>query len=490
MSSKKIFTTAGLLILSMAAVSYAKLANSQKTRPYIKATYAIPDALIPADALSTAEQSLSQLIYQGLFKINGRMEVVTDLAESWRYDSDRRIYRIRLKSKVSFHDNSQLLLSDVVESLQYLFTRSKHSHIYSNVLSVAGSGIDEIQIQLKEEQSYFLSLLAAPHAKIWKHSELSKFPLGTGPFIPEPQKVNGTLKLERFEGLVGSDKPLLKEIVLTEMSEAEMRSKLTRDLIDDSVDLPLSRPIESAPALKMLESPAAITWLIAFNTQNKILSRVENRRCLANLFDRKSFIKRFVPSHTEAMGYLPKSLPGSRVTSKIPESSCDGLVNKSLKLLVPRELEGAQEMCSFIPSQWHSSGLRVDCEVVDFDLLLKSVENKEHEMVLIGMSMDFPDVEYFLNTFERGSKFNLSNFKNDLVEELLRKSRRAKDKTERHKLYSHINDILYRDAVTLNISYPRYIAYASKCVEGLDLNVAGVAYTDYSAVYFGQLCHE
>ena len=54
--------------------------------------------------------------------------------------------------------------------------------------------------------------------------------------------------------------------------------------------------------------------------------------------------------------------------------------------------------------------------------------------------------------------------------------------------YQSINQHLYDNFITLNISYPEYISYKHKCIEGLAIGASGENFIDYKVVKMKKNC--
>ena len=154
----------------------------------------------------------------------------------------------------------------------------------------------------------------------------------------------------------------------------------------------------------------------------------------------------------------------------------------------PRNLAEGEAMCHFFAENFQHVGALVQCRPLLLNDLLESITSGKADLSFFSMTLDFPDVEYFVNAFESSSAFNMSHYQSAVIDELLQKARLEPDKSNRAVVYKQINEILYNDAVTLNISYPKHISYRHRCLQELQVNVIGDSYVNYAAVSLQDGC--
>lgn len=123
-----------------------------------------------------------------------------------------------------------------------------------------------------------------------------------------------------------------------------------------------------------------------------------------------------------------------------------------------------------------------------FDELLKNIRTGQAQLSFIAMTLDLPDVEYFLNVFESTASFNMSNYHSKSVDDLLEQSRSETNKSFRAQYYRKINSELYDNFITLNISYPPHISYRHKCLDNFVMDIVGDSYIDYTALRISPDC--
>ena len=74
-------------------------------------------------------------MYNGLVKMDGNMNIVGDLAESWEFTSDTSV-TFKLKQGIHFHNGEEVKASDVVFSIQRAQASAKVKSFTANIESV------------------------------------------------------------------------------------------------------------------------------------------------------------------------------------------------------------------------------------------------------------------------------------------------------------------------------------------------------------------
>src|SRR5881296_1347754 len=122
-------------------------------------------------------------------------KIVSDLAESWTISSDGRVYTLKLRRGVKFHDGSEMTSRDVKASYDKIVfpppnVGSMRKGQYTNVEAIEAPDASTIVFRLKWPQASFLASLASPYNWIYRAEILAKDVRwyeknvsGTGPFL-------------------------------------------------------------------------------------------------------------------------------------------------------------------------------------------------------------------------------------------------------------------------------------------------------------------
>ncbi len=170
--------------------------------------------------LNDVDRDLCALIYSGLFRVNGALEPIPDLAERYRWSDDGKTLEVILRKDARFHDGTQVTARDVVftyETVRNASWRSPASGTFKHVKPIR---VDDQTVQFHVDQAnpnllMDLTLGILP-AHIWEDvqgptaalAEANLKPIGSGPYQLESfkrdQKGNViSFKLGKFSGYYG-----------------------------------------------------------------------------------------------------------------------------------------------------------------------------------------------------------------------------------------------------------------------------------------------
>ncbi|OFZ78446.1 MAG: hypothetical protein A2583_13845 [Bdellovibrionales bacterium RIFOXYD1_FULL_53_11] len=489
-TSKLLIITAAIGAVAGAMVMLARQMTSTEIALYRKPTYQIPESWTPVKSLSTADNALANLAYEGLFSIDRTLGIQPQLVESWKLDTSGTNYTFNIKKGVRFHDGTVLASRHVTEMFRNLVDKDSPVRLrYARIKQVVAFDEFTVKVELKSPYPPFISLLAAPAAKLAIQSEQSPYPYGTGAFriVGLNENVdNKTLLLERFDGFHG-EKPAIRRMELVEADQKSAIEGVLAGTFHDSVIYPYFKITdERLKASKAVRQNVAstTTWVLALNSGSGPTSDVRLRRCLSQSFDRKKFIAGFIPEQSPALGIIPPTLSGSSMVkpADMPRENCHGFSGIRLKLVYPEVLERGAEMCAAFSSDFEKIGVQIRCEGLPFDKLLRRITKKDFNIAFLAQTLDLPDVEYFLEAFESTAPYNLSNYRSKTLDHALAMARQEPDRARRAGYFAEIDRELYRNAVTINISYPPHISYWNRCLENNALSMAGESYADYEVI--------
>ena len=137
-------------------------------------------SLDPVDCADGMQQTVSSLLYEGLFRLDGRFEAQPCLCVSYTHDETAGRYTFAIREGVQFSDGSLLTARDVKASLDRARESERYRSRLSEISSISVKG-DSVTIVLSSPNAAFPALLDVPIVK--SGSQDSPAPLGTGPYF-------------------------------------------------------------------------------------------------------------------------------------------------------------------------------------------------------------------------------------------------------------------------------------------------------------------
>lgn len=195
---------AAWFFLSGLVVPTAGLAASPQYGGEYRAPLSVePVMLDPARISDIYSINVAENLFDGLIRLDQKMNVVGAIARRWKISRDHRTYTFELRDDVRFHNGRTVTADDFVFSFQRLLDPAVKSPAASLFLNIEGarrfqageaatvSGISAprpltLKIVLEKPFAPFLSILAMANARVVPQEALEddfgRQPIGTGPY--------------------------------------------------------------------------------------------------------------------------------------------------------------------------------------------------------------------------------------------------------------------------------------------------------------------
>jgi len=271
------------------------------------------------------------LLFSTLVDTDADMNIIPDLAESYRISEDGLTYTFKLRRDARFTDGVGVTAADVVFSYQRVMNNATATDL-TMVKQVAADG-DEVIINLSKPWSPFL-LTVAQVGIVPEHAYGPDFglnPIGSGPFKLVQLDVEQQFILEANEEYYGKI-PEIKRFVFVKMSNEDIQFAAAKS---GQVDITLTSAVLAAvndiPGYKLLIKDSLDNMGLAMPTipdtrvvnrygrsvGNNITHQVSFRQALAYGLDREAICRDALngfatPAYTENDG-MPWSNPDSKI---------------------------------------------------------------------------------------------------------------------------------------------------------------------------------
>ena len=142
-----------------------------------KLSYTQTDSLNPFKAKTQNNQLIGQLVFDGLFKLDGNYKASPKIAESYSYP-DSTTLRVTIGRTLTFSDGSMLTAEDVVYSFEKAASSSYWGNSLDGISSCKASGSTTVTFNLKHPNNYAHNLLIFPI--ISTENDENGYPVGSG----------------------------------------------------------------------------------------------------------------------------------------------------------------------------------------------------------------------------------------------------------------------------------------------------------------------
>ncbi len=448
-----------------------------------------PTTLDPALITDVQGGGIAAKLFNGLVRLNERLDIVPDIAQSWSISPDHLTYTFRLRRDVRFSSGRKVMAEDVRYSFERVLTPGTRAPLTWVLDKIEGandvlagkvqrvSGIrvpDEHTVVLKLEKPFgpFLSLLAMTTAYVVPREDVERLgqdfgmhPVGSGPYLLSEWKHGQYLMLTPnygyFEG-----KPKLNGIryrIIPEDLTAVMEFETGRL---DVLLIPASeyRRYTTNPAWRsrIFGEPGLDTYYVGLNctrppfddvrVRRAVNMAVDRERILNTVFEKRGILasgpvppalwKGIVPGHSPAAYHYDPA----RAKELIRAAGAEG---KKIRIFISAEqdvIDIAEVLCEYLKA----AGLRPEIVQRDWSALKQAVNNGEPDAFWLSWWADYPDPENFLyplfDSASVGPAGNRTRCLDPDLDRLIAQAQSTMNQQQRYRLYRLAEDRVVKNA--------------------------------------------
>lgn len=466
--------------------------------------------LDPARAVDVDSIQVVRALFEGLVRLkDGGLEVEPGLAESWESDPSGVRWLFTLRPGVRFHDGAPCDAAAVAFSFQRIMNPQHAYYAGHHSLPMPLGSVAEVKAL---DQRRVLFILSQPHAGFLQGltlpqlsvvspaamaeqgKDFARHPVGTGPFVFDHWAPDGTVTV-RANPLYWGPAPRLAEVVFRPVVNDAQRF---HDFAAGSLDVMAGvLPADAAKVARMADAklhslPGLAVSYLAMNTTHPPLDRPEVRRAVAHAINIEALVRLIYQDQAEpargilppgAFGFAPgqKRYPYDPVLARklLATAGTDKRIGVNLWVMnTPRPyLPNPVKAAEAIKGNLEAVGMAVHIVSTDFSSFLRGIARAEHDMCLLGWTMDTPDPDDFMTssfTGQAGQQNRSSTLWFDpRVKELLDQARKEPDASLRAALYAQAQGIVHDQAPLIPLAHPRMLLGVRSRVHRLVLQPTG-----------------
>ncbi len=474
-----------------------------------------PITLDPAVAAEASSAMYIIQIFGGLVRLDEKLQVAPDIAESWDKSADGRTFTFHLRHDVTFHDGKPVRAADFKYSWERALspnTGSLTAGTYLNDIVGAAdvlsgkvaqlSGVKvlddyTLEVTIDAPKAYFLDKMAYPtafvvdRANVESGSSWWQHPNGTGPFKLKQWQKDQVLVLERNDGYYG-DKARLSEVdfKLFSGNPLQLYQEGSIDvsyvfasyigLVTDPSN-PASRELSVYPELSL--------YYLGFDASVPPFDDVNVRQAFTYAVDRERLIALATKGVVSpAYGILPPGMPGynsglgglrfnpAKAKELIAASKYGDVSNLPPIILTTSGWGGdISGVIGGVIEEWQRNlGVKVTVRQLEPENFLYALKKEKDQLFDSGWIADYPDPQDFLDVlFHTGSQSNAGDYSNPQLDSLLDKAAVEQDPNVRLGMYQQAEQMIVQDAVVLPLFFNRSYILVKPYVKNYALNPLG-----------------
>ncbi|HSB81245.1 MAG TPA: ABC transporter substrate-binding protein [Candidatus Methylomirabilis sp.] len=445
--------------------------------------------------------SYDRLVKYKIVKGEGSTEIEPMAAESWKVSPDGVTWTIKIRKGIKFDDGTPLDAKAVKFSFERVLKIGKGPADNLGAIKTVDVVDDStVKITLKSPFGPFLQTLATDAASIVnpnvmkneKDNDLAQGWLaqntdGSGPYKMTEWKRGEQFVLEAKPNYWGP-KPKLKRVLIRFMREsADQRMALEKGDIDIAEGILIDQipALEKNPNIVVRKYPSQLVEYVYLNTQKPSLSNKLVREALSYAVDYKGIIDHVLQGRGLQMrgpiakgmwGYNPNAMQYHRDVAKAKSLLKEAGVSSGLelKLIYSERRPTWEQIATILQANFADIGVTLKPELMANPTLRDKIDRGDFELCLGIWSPDYADPSMFMNFWFDSKNFGLPGnrafYKNDKVDELIRKALELSDQKARIKLYNDAMKIIMDDAPYIFLHQTQTIVPMRKSVKGYAYN--------------------
>lgn len=459
---------------------------------------------------NSATEDVESLVFSGLTKVNGKREVIADLAERWEVSPDRKIYTFYLRENLKWQDGIRLSAKDVAFTVDLLQNPDTRSPLSSNWSGVKYEVVDDRQIKFILPSSYgnFISnttvgILPKHRLEGVKPSNLRSYefnqrPVGSGPYKLELLEVDSAVIELTANEYYYIHKPYIPKFnfQLFQSSQESIDSLVRRQV--NAVAQVQPNEVSTVDKIEgisvyQISLPAYVGAF--FNMRSPSLASPEVRKALAYAVDREAIINESLNGEASKAYYpIPAGFVG--FNSSAPRYDFD--MNKAKLMastnfserprlrLVTLDNSVYEKVAEQLAGSWRQLGIEVEVIAAEgLDLQQNYIRSRNYDVLLYGQNigLDSDAYSFWHSSQVNDPGLNVSAYKNTDADKLLEAGRLARDQNYKATRYAGFVDIWAKDVPAVILYSPYYNYAQSDSVRGFDTTKVAVPSDRFYNVY-------
>ncbi len=465
-----------------------------------------PSKLNPILLSDSASSDISGWLFNGLFKYDKDGKVITDLAKSYKFDSNTKLI-IKIRKNILWHDKKKFTAHDVVFTYNTIMNPKVYTSIISNYKEVKSvKALDDYTIEIIYKKPYFKALEIWMTSIIPKHilehekdimtSSFNRNPIGTGPYKLNSFKNSSDIKLiandDYFEGRAKIDELSYK--FLPDSTTSFLMSKQNKLDLGGLTPLQIDRQIDKKfrKNYKIIEQQSFGYSYLGFNLRKKKFQDIRVRQALSLGINRQELVDILYFGHGKVCTgpFLPGTFAfNEKVKATQPnlkkakqllkEAGYDENNPFSFELVTNTGNDIRINAAQILQYQLAKINVKVTIRVMEWQAFLNTVVNpRNFETILLGWSLSLiPDAYPLWHTnSDKLGRFNLVGYRNKEVDKLIEEGSTTVEKDKLSLIYKDIFRKITDDIPYLFLYIPNSITVINSKIKNVEPAFIGITH--------------
>lgn len=452
--------------------------------------------LNPILSTDTASGAVEGAIFTGMTKVNEKLEVVPDLAKSWKISEDGKVWTFYLRQDVKWHDGQGFTAHDVVFTFNSILNPKVNSVRRSDYIidgqPIKFIALDKYTVQAILPKPFAPFLSRCGMSVIPKHvlankdiniADFNRHPIGTGPFKLKEWSTGNHVIVERFDEYYLGVALLAQIIYKIIPDENAILVALEAGEVDEAgIPAKDHSRMKAQAGVNVFEYDALVYTYLGLNMANPKFKDIRVRQALAFATDKKQLVS-LIFRGLASPAFAPSAPVSWAYSDQVEKFEYDPIKAKALlkaakaqnlefAILVNQGNKEREKAAVILQQQYKKVGVKVAIRVMEWSALLKIVNApigpKDFDAILMGWSLGLdPDAYSIWHSSQYPKGFNFIGYNDPLADRLLEQGRLTMDKNMRKAVYAKLWQTIAHDQPYIFLWYPKAISGIRDRVGGL-----------------------
>ncbi|TNE40450.1 MAG: ABC transporter substrate-binding protein [Alphaproteobacteria bacterium] len=439
------------------------------------------DSLDPATTLHTGTQIVNHALYNYLTEVNGKGELIGELAESWDASPDAKVWTMKLRKDVTFHNGKAMTAEDVIASLNHhrgKDSKSAAKPIVEPITELVAEGDHAVKITLSGGNADFPFLMSDYHLAILPSKDGKIDPtagVGSGAFILEKLDPGVNIKMKHNPNYWKEGRGHFDSVEIVVIADVAARTNaLTTGAVHamDRCDLKTVHLLKRAKGITVTKADGNQHYTLPMNCTVGPFDNVDVRLALKYGINREELVKTILHGYGAVGNDHPIGSSQLYFNKELEQRKYDpdkakfhlkkaGMDNLKVSLSASdAAFSGAVDSAVLYKESAAKGGIDINVNRVPADGYWSNVWMKDAWCMSYWGGRPTEDW-MFSQAYAADAKWNESYWKNDKFNKLLLAARAELDTSKRRQMYGEMQELVRDDGGSVIPMFASYVGALS-----------------------------